>query len=250
LKSTVAHLKTLLSAIFRHAIQQGYHPGPNPIRETSLPRAREDGETYAYCLNEELAMLRVLAEPARTTLGLASFGGLRRGEIVGTEWPNYTGDEIWVEQSVWEEIVDEPKTRKSKAPVPVIAPLRRMLDAHKVRCGSPTSGLMFATIDGKKAIRPSKVVNRQILPVLNACRCGKAADDHAKKEDHKYERDTSLPQWRGWHGFRRGLATNLHDLGIDDKTIQRILRHANVALTQSSYIKTLDLQQVGRNAPA
>src|ERR1700730_11844676 len=242
-KSTLDHLKTLLSGIFRHTIQQGYHPGPNPIRETSVPRAREGGETYAYSLKEELIMLHVLPEPARTMVGLASFGGLRRGEIVGTEWSNYTGNEIWVTQSVWEGIVDEPKTRKSKAPVPVIGPLRRMLDAHKVRCGNPTSGPMFATIDKKKAIRPSNVVNRQILPVLDVCHCGKASDDHAK-EHPEYERNTSLPQWRGWHGFRRGIATNLHDLGIDDKTIQRILRHANVAITQASYIKTLDSQQI------
>jgi integrase len=47
-------------------------------------------------------------------------------------------------------------------------------------------------------------------------------------------------QWHGWHAFRRGLATNLHRLGVPDKTIQRILRHANVAVTQNCYIKTVD----------
>ena len=47
-------------------------------------------------------------------------------------------------------------------------------------------------------------------------------------------------KWHGWHGFRRGLATNLHQLGVADKTIQRILRHANVAVTQNCYIKTAD----------
>ena len=47
-------------------------------------------------------------------------------------------------------------------------------------------------------------------------------------------------QWHGWHAFRRGLATNLHRLGVSDKTIQRILRHANVAVTQNCYIKTVD----------
>ena len=47
-------------------------------------------------------------------------------------------------------------------------------------------------------------------------------------------------QWRGWHAFRRGLATNLHQLGVPDKTIQRILRHSNVAVTQNCYIKTAD----------
>jgi integrase len=46
-------------------------------------------------------------------------------------------------------------------------------------------------------------------------------------------------QWHGWHAFRRGLATNLHRLGVPDKTIQAILRHANVAVTQGCYIKTV-----------
>jgi integrase len=36
--------------------------------------------------------------------------------------------------------------------------------------------------------------------------------------------------------FRRGLATNLARLGVHDKVIQEILRHANVATTQASYI--------------
>jgi integrase len=41
-----------------------------------------------------------------------------------------------------------------------------------------------------------------------------------------------------------GLATNLHDLRVDDETIQAILRHSNVQVTQRSYIKTLPQQTV------
>jgi integrase len=79
---------------------------------------------------------------------------------------------------------------------------------------------------------------------LNICRhCGKNKNDHAT-EGHLYERDSSRPEWHGWHAFRRGLATNLHDLGVPDKTIQAILRHANVQVTQNSYIKTLDAQSI------
>jgi len=52
----------------------------------------------------------------------------------------------------------------------------------------------------------------------------------------------SLPQWHGGHAFRRGLATNLHALGVDDKTIHRILRHSNVSITQKCYIKTIPAQ--------
>lgn len=44
-------------------------------------------------------------------------------------------------------------------------------------------------------------------------------------------------QWHGWHAFRRGLATNLHELGIADLVIQGILRHRTVVVTRQAYIK-------------
>ena len=43
--------------------------------------------------------------------------------------------------------------------------------------------------------------------------------------------------WYGWHAFRRGLATNLHRLGVSDKVLQQILRHANVTTTINIYVK-------------
>ncbi|MGB9431875.1 MAG: hypothetical protein WBQ89_06510 [Candidatus Acidiferrum sp.] len=55
-----------------------------------------------------------------------------------------------------------------------------------------------------------------------------------------FQLDKSLC-WRGWHAFRRGLATNLHALGIPDREIQGILRHSNIAI---SYIKSLSQSQV------
>ena len=44
-------------------------------------------------------------------------------------------------------------------------------------------------------------------------------------------------EWKGWHGFRRGVATELHRAGVQDIVIQRALRHASVTVTQESYIK-------------
>ena len=37
-------------------------------------------------------------------------------------------------------------------------------------------------------------------------------------------------------------AISLHDLGVDDKTIQAILRDSDVSVTQRSYIKSLPRQ--------
>ena len=47
------------------------------------------------------------------------------------------------------------------------------------------------------------------------------------------------PKCKVWHAYRRGLATNLHELGVPDIVIQAILRHEDVSTTQRSYIKTV-----------
>ena len=61
---------------------------------------------------------------------------------------------------------------------------------------------------------------------------------------HIFKLDPAIPRWHGWHAFRRGLATNLHALGVDDKTIQAILRHSNVGLTINVYIKNVTASQI------
>jgi hypothetical protein len=130
---------------------------------------------------------------------------------------------------------------------------------------SSANAPIFATSNGQP-LRLNNVLRSCILPVLNRCEvCGKGEDEggHVASEEprgstaakslpsdgshagqsgtsgHPFKRDESLPAWRGWHAFRRGLATNLHDLGVDDHTIKAILRHSSVTVTQRSYIKSL-----------
>lgn len=64
-------------------------------------------------------------------------------------------------------------------------------------------------------------------------------------------RDAILPalekkkiEWHGFHAFRRGLATNLRSLNVDDLTISEILRHSDVSVTRNSYIKRVDEKSV------
>lgn len=47
-------------------------------------------------------------------------------------------------------------------------------------------------------------------------------------------------EWYGWYGFRRGIASNLYELGANDKVVQRILRHSKPNVTRERYIKAFD----------
>jgi len=83
----------------------------------------------------------------------------------------------------------------------------------------------------------------EIAPTINRCAvCHRSEQDHQSKkrkpeDGQQYVRDQSLPEWKGWHAFRRGLATNLTDLGVRPEVIQRILRHGDLATTMR-YVKT------------
>ena len=141
---------------------------------------------------------------------------------------------------MWQGIAGEPKSKKSKASVPVIRPLRKLLDQHRLRCGNPDTGIMFKTRNNRP-LSTNNLLNDQIRPALDCCaHCRKGEAEHAKA-DHEYEHDSSLPEWHGFHAFWRVLATNLHDLGVD-LTIQRILRHSDVSVTQRCYVKMLPEQ--------
>ena len=237
-RNTLKHVKSVISGIFTLAKQQDYFQGENPARDSAVnPKAAEPQETYAYTLEEIQTILSLLPEPAATAFAVAGFMGLRHGEIQGLLWENYHGGEMYVSRSIWNGRISDPKTRKGRAPVPVIRQLADRLEIHRLRYGSPVTGPIFANALGKP-LALSSAVNRVILPALNRCEsCGKAESDHLKA-DHPYKRDARLPEWHGWHAARRGLGSNLYRLGVPDMVIQRILRHANVSTTAMYYIKT------------
>lgn len=223
--TTFRHIKAFLSGVFRYAKRLGILNTENPIRDAAIPKAKPASETYAYSLEEILRMFEVLPEPAVTIVAVAALTGVRRGELRGLRWEDFDGKELKVSRSYWRGIEQDPKTAKSKAPVPVIPQLAERLERHRASLViTKLSGLMFQKVpDGTN-------VDQDVPIDLDAL-----ARDVIRPVFKKHGLE-----WHGWHAFRRGLATNLHQLGIQDKVIQRILRHSNVSVTQACYIKTAD----------
>ena len=229
---TLQHIKAFMSGVFRYAVRQGLMRSQNPMRDTVLPKAKAPADTYAYSSEEIATMLKVLPEPAVTVVAAAAFTGARKGELRGFLWENYDGKQLSITQAYWRQYLQEPKTRKSRASVPVIRQLAERLDSHRARQGNPESGLMFKSVTGNP-IDIDSLAADVVRPAFEKCGL----------------------TWHGWHAFRRGLATNLHRLGVSDETIQRILRHSNISVTQNCYIKTADSDAVSamqqlENAPS
>jgi integrase len=115
--------------------------------------------------------------------------------------------ELQVRRGVWRTYTNQRKTPESKAVVPVIGPLKKMLDAHRERTGT-AHGWIFAGEKKHFALNLDKLARRDIIPKVK-------------------ER---------WHGWRRGLSTILFDLGVDPEIASKILRHADSATTRRHYI--------------
>lgn len=244
-KSTLKYLKHFLSGIFTTAKNLGYLDAANPITGLKIPRqVKETEPTHAYSLTEIDNMLLALTGQTRIIVLTAALTGLRASELRGLRWSDFNGTELFVNRSIVESNVSETKNATSHAPVPVIKQLSTALADHRANLGvRAAADLPIFQSGHAKPVNLKNLAKRVIKDAVEKCvKCKKSESKH-EAETHPYELDKAT-EWHGYHAFRRGLATNLHALGISDKNIQAILRHSNVAITQATYIKTTNEGQI------
>ena len=217
-RTTLQHIKSVLSGVFTLAKNKGAFDGVNPVQDAMIPeRAKRPSETFAYDLATIFQILEALPLLPKAVVATASFAGLREGELKGLEWQDYRNGSIMLERSVWKAHVKRPKTPASQKPVPVIPELAAILDEYRKSTGNLTAGVMFHN-GSRMRMDMDKLAQRVIRPAIEA----------------------KGIRWYGWHGFRRGIASNLFALGADEKVVQRVLRHSKVHVTKERYIKAFD----------
>ena len=200
-KTTIGHVKHFLSGVFVFAKNRGDFEGVNPVTGARLPKARPKEETYAYSIDEELAMLNALKKDPRSlaAISLAAWSGVSRSELEGLRWEDRRDGQLHIARSCVEGDLKETKTVHRKASVPIIPVLEEVLAAYHQSVGSPTEGWMFKSRNPERPMRMNNLYRRFVQAVLE-------------------EKGIT---WHGWHAFRRGLATNLSELGVPDDVCQR-----------------------------
>jgi integrase len=249
---TLLRLKSFMSGVFRHARTEGFLDDENPMRDVSLPKTvrREKFKGATYTVREILTMLEYLSPSpvAFAAVATAAFSGLRLAELRGLQWRDYDGERLRVERTMWRTEQGLPKTESSENTVPVLPALKMMLDNYKHHLeGLLEEGNLgrelkphdwiFAGQRRGTSLNLPNLVRRAIVPLLTRCKvCGAAK--HLHEQPHKFVLDDAVPKWKGWHSFRRSLATNLYTLGVKPKVIQAILRHSDIGTTLSYYVET------------
>ena len=176
---------------------------------------RPSNDTIAYDLE---TVRTVLCNPSvalaiRAALAIAFFAGLRRSEIQGLRWDDYDGSALHVRRSVFNGVESAPKSKASRSTVPVIPALRAILDEFRNSINEAEGPLFLTKLDD--------MTRRQLRGAFaEAGSC-----------------------WVGFHGCRRGLASNLFALGVEPGVVQKILRHSSLAVTMKHYVKVGDAQR-------
>ena len=209
-KTTLQRVKAFMSGVYTHAREQGDFRGANPVTGLRLQKikARRAKKMPFNSLAETLAYIKVVdGLRAKTAIATAGFAGLTVSELQGLDWKDRYDGQWHVERKVVEGRTGDTKTAARQEGVPIIPHLQKITDKYWKSVGCPGEGAVFGRW-------MNNLKRDHITPQL-------------KKKGMK---------WNGWHAFRRGLATNLHEMGVPTKVIQRVCRHADEATTKKHYI--------------
>jgi len=195
----------------------------NPISKvrTSAKRLRESD---ALSPAEIASLLAELNLRERTMVMLAGSTGLRRSELVALTWSDMDLElmQVNVRRSCVRNHFGDTKTEASRKPVPLHPSVVKCLQVWwKDLPYAGKDDFLFPSIrrNGKQPLSPDILLKKIVRPTV--------------------ERAGIMGKAIGWHSFRHSLATNLRAAGVDLKTAQELLRHANSRITLDVYTRAI-----------
>jgi integrase len=154
------------------------------------------------------AIVKSCAGQNRVLFTLLAGAGLRIGEALGIEVDKHISNDcrvLYIRQSVWEGVIQDPKTVNAVREVDLCSALATML---KTFIGERKAGFLFPNRTGK-ALSQTNLLRRSLHPVL-------ATLDVEKT---------------GFHAMRRARATWLRKSRAPEDLIRFWLGHANKSVT-------------------
>jgi integrase len=223
---TLAKTRNVMSLVYRHGIRHSLivgGEGSNPLQYVRC-RTASDYESMVIEPEQAFAIWLLLPEPERLLLLLAACTGVRVSEALGLQWSDmdHARNCIHIRRAWTGGKVGATKTKASRSTVPMHALLAEQLQAwHRE---TPYNGLadwIFASfkLKGKQPRVANMIVEDYLRPA--AVKAGVLQPDDRRRF--------------GFHTLRHSLATFLVAANIDPKTVQSMLRHADISTTLGLY---------------
>ena len=213
---TVKHIRTTFGTILRAAEADDLLSN-NPVHKTRLPRRGPISEKASIVPEKLLDLLDALPEPSQSLAWLLALTGLRIGELLALRWRDVDleGGCIWVRQTVYEGLFDDPKTRRSRRTMPLGNRGVEILTRRRPSQVEPEA-LVFASGRSTPLSRRN-LLNRQLKPA-----CEKVGLTGAN-----------------WHWLRHANATMLDAVGAPLGTVQALLGHSSSEITREVYLHSV-----------
>lgn len=202
------------------------------IRENPMKLVRVRGvskrekEPRVLDVSECHALLAEVEEPYRTMVALALATGLRSSELFALKWCDFDwlNSTMFVKRAIVDGVVDDVKTKYSKAGLPLDPALAQMMlrwrAQSKFRANDDWVFASWRTL-GRVPFRPTAVLEDFVKPAAQRAKLGVI----------------------GWHTFRRTFSTLLRANGEDLKVQQDLMRHADIRTTMNLYTQAISEQK-------
>lgn len=231
---TVVTIFSVLRALMNSAVDDGLIPA-NPCSRISLPRI-EPAVLEPLTATQVTAVAAAMTPWYRIAIWLAAGAGLREGEVFGllVERVLFLHRKIMVEEQAQSGLLGPPKTRASKAAVPVDDLVLEKLAEH-LKDYPP---------------RSTQLVDGRTVELVMTNRFGRVTGPNPFGECWRLAvKKAGLPKGTRFHDLRHFYASTLIAAGLHPKVIQSRLRHATLAETMDTYGHLFpDHEEHGRGA--
>ncbi len=216
-RGTKAKIRNIMSTVCSHAVRYGWM-NANPIRAVRQSAKRE--RFVVPLTAEEMQQLFAkLGQRERTLVLLDVPTGMRRGEVLATQWCDidFNKNTLNIRKSIWHQHVGPVKTEESEKTMPLGEEI--ITDLLRWRKETPYAkdqDWIFASarMKGRQPLWPEAIMRNYICPA--ALRAG-------------------ITKHINWHVFRHTFSTLLAENDEDVKTVQSLMRHANSSITMDIY---------------
>ena len=218
-ESVVKNARLYLRAILNEALQARIID-VNPAARLMKPRnTRRPQRRWVSVEQYQIVLDSAPTHRDRLMMKILYVGGLRRGELFGLQWRDFDGKgTLFIERQILDNLTVGPaKTDGSIAPVAIASEIVEDLTEWHKWCPNPAPDGWIFSSERKAHINPAYWRKTVLIPA------GEKAG--IVKLD--------------FHSFRRGFATEAHDQGITDKSIQGQLRHEDDGTTRKNYMQTI-----------
>lgn len=210
--ATVTTVFAVLRAMMAAAVDDGLIPG-NPCSRVPLPRV-EARVLEPLSVAAVSALAAAITPRYEVAVWLGAGAGLREGEVFGllASRVRFLQRRLLVEEQGQRGELVPPKTKASKAPVPLDDLILSKVSEHLARWPVNGTGLVMTNRCGRMVQRSS----------FGDCW-------------RKAVADAGLPPGTRFHDLRHFYASTLIAAGLHPKVIQARLRHATLAETMDTY---------------